>query len=220
MRDLWNRLESYLKKHAPAVLDSLNPPATVREIQEAERELGIRLPSDFTDSLLIHNGQGRDGAFVPNEFEEGGFFRASFGELAPLSQVVSTTFSMRAAMEEYWRPWTDDFEYDGPIRRDGNWSWIIFIDAGSGNQHALDLQPAEGGHVGQVVSILHDPSAFLFLAPSFRAWFEALVERYETGRYYFAEIDGELEATDRFEQQKRRMEDEDPPGDGILRFPG
>jgi hypothetical protein len=36
--------------------------------------------------------------------------------------------------------------------------------------------------VGQVLSIVHDPPSLFVLAPSYRAWFETLVERYESGQ--------------------------------------
>jgi hypothetical protein len=34
-----------------------------------------------------------------------------------------------------------------------------------------------------VLSICHDPPGLAVLTPSYRAWFERLVERYESGRY-------------------------------------
>ena len=225
MKDLWHRLEKCLKKPAPAALDFLNPPATEREIREAEKELGVRFPSDFVASLRVHNGQPEETGqpphpipFIPQEYEQGGVYRATFGELAAVSHVLNRTKWFRTAIETDFHSWAADFEYNGPVRRDGNWSWIIFVDSGSGDALGLDLNPAKQGQIGQVLSILHDPSSLLVLAPSYRDWFETLVTRFESGRYLFVEEDGELEAIDTFQTNASRRDDSGDPG--ILRFPG
>jgi cell wall assembly regulator SMI1 len=227
MRDLWERLETVLKKQTATALDFLNPPASESEIQNAQDELGMRFPSDFTESLRIHNGQQEGGrqssvCFIPQEYEKGGVYRATWGELAPLSSVIRST--------EFIKRWSTDLEhneFDGPVRRDGHGAWVVFVDSGSGDSLALDLKPAKGGQSGQVVSRLHDPAALLVLAPSFRVWFETLVSRFETGRYHFVEEDGEFEAVDRYgrtDNERVESEDLDEPdnmnetGD-ILRFP-
>lgn len=221
MRDLWKRLEAFLKVNSPATLDFLNPPATKREIRDAEAELGIQFPIDFAESLRIHNGQRDESGeiplsipLVPAEYEQGGIYRATFGELAPLSWVVHCTKEFRA--NNVWQNHADSFEYEGPVRRDGKWDWLIFVSAGTGDHLGLDLNPAEGGQIGQVLSIIHDPSCLLVLAPRYRAWFETLVERYESGRYMVAEDHGIPESLDSFKRKKRqRAEDDDG---NILRF--
>ena len=223
MRDLWKRLEAFLKAKSPATLDFLNPPATEREIRDAEAELGIQFPADFAESLRIHNGQRNELVenslsipLVPVEYEQGGIYRATFGELAPLSLVVDSTLGNREMLTGV-QDWDFEFEYEGPVRRNGGLWWLIFVDAGSGDRLGLDLNPAEGGQIGQVLSIIHDPSCLLVLAPRYRAWFETLVERYESGRYMVAEDHGIPESLDSFERKKtQRAEDDDG---NILRFP-
>jgi cell wall assembly regulator SMI1 len=110
---------------------------------------------------------------------------ATWAELAPLDHIVRSTLEERESMHDGAVSAEDAawFEYDGPVRRDGDWSWIVFANPGSGDRLGLDLRPADGGHVGQVLSIVHDPSCLFVLAPSYRAWFETLVERYESGEY-------------------------------------
>lgn len=225
MQDLWKRLESYLKKNAPAALDFLNPPATAKEIREAESELGVRFPADFAASLRIHNGQQQETGkpphpilFIPQEYEKGGIYRATWGELAPLSFVVDRTKFARETVADYWRDYAT-YEYDGPVRHDGNLSWITFVDSGSGDILGLDLNPDKRGQVGQILSVIHDPSCFLVLAPSYRDWFETLVTRYETGRYLLVEEDGELDAVDRFRSKDIEADEPDDESEGILRFP-
>ena len=227
MRNLWDRLESYLEKHAPRALDSLNPPASERAIRAAERELGIKFPEDFIASLRIHDGQMQETgkpphpiSFIPGEYETGGVYRATFGGLAPLSLVVSSTLLGREMIRDYLAGGCG-FEYDGPIRRDGKLSWIVFVDAGSGDTLGLDLMPDKRGQFGQVLSIIHDPSCLLVLAPSYQDWFRTLVNRYESGRYIFVDEDGELDAIDTFQPQAdpKSQHDSEPNNGDILRFP-
>ena len=66
MRDLWERLETYLKSHAPGVLEFLNPPATENQIREAETVLGVSFPADLIASLRIHNGQPEETGIPPH----------------------------------------------------------------------------------------------------------------------------------------------------------
>jgi cell wall assembly regulator SMI1 len=222
MLDLWQRLEEYLRKHAPAALDFLNPPATQTEIRDAERELGLRFPLDFVASLRVHNGQQPETGnpphpveFIPQEYEQGGIYKATFGGLAPLSLLVENTHRCQKDIEEYRANRASGFEFDGPVRRDGNWSWISFVESGSGDLLGMDLKPDKGGKIGQVLSILHDPSCLLVLAPSFRDWFATLVTRFESGRYAFVDEDGELAPIDHCQNP-----DGCEPGEGnILLFP-
>jgi cell wall assembly regulator SMI1 len=185
MDDLWRRLEAHLAQHAPILLATLNPPATKAAIRRAEAALGVPLPADLAASLRVHNGQVEGVPLVPAEY---GTRRrrqiATWGELAPLDHIVRSTLQERKYMHDgAMAEDAAEYEYDGPVRRDGDWSWIVFADPGSGDRLGLDLRPADGGQVGQVLSIVHDPSCLFVLAPSYRAWFETLVQRYESGQY-------------------------------------
>ncbi|MCW7540678.1 SMI1/KNR4 family protein [Aquabacterium sp. A7-Y] len=56
MNELWDRLESLLERHAPEVLASLNPPASLEKIHAAEQALGVSFPEDVRTAYLRHNG--------------------------------------------------------------------------------------------------------------------------------------------------------------------
>jgi cell wall assembly regulator SMI1 len=186
MIDLWDRLKAHFEEHAPAVLDTLNSAAAESKIRAAEKRLGISLPADFIASLKVHNGQIPNRiSLVPAEHNRLRRSVATWGYLSPLDQVVRDTLDERKGMASLSFD-ADTFRYRGPVRHTGDWSWVVFVNSGSGNRLGLDLNPPPSGHVGQVLSIIHDPDSLYVLAPSYREWFQALVERYESGRYFFA----------------------------------
>jgi len=79
------------------------------------------------------------------------------------------------------------------VLRDNRAAWVVFVAPGSGDLLALDIAPQPGSRYGQVVAIDHDPARWIVLAPSYRAWFEELVTRYESGRYVIGGKAGEAQ---------------------------
>ncbi|MFE6060745.1 SMI1/KNR4 family protein [Streptomyces sp. NPDC056431] len=61
VRDSWNRIDAWLREHAPRTFATLQPPAGDEEIVAAQEELGVTFPPDLVASLLRHNG-AVDGA--------------------------------------------------------------------------------------------------------------------------------------------------------------
>lgn len=190
MAELWRRLEAHLGAHAPQALDSLNPPATEEQLLSAAGALGGDLPSDLAESLRIHDGQspsGRRCPLVPAAFDPiRGDFIATWGSLSPLDGILVSTLRRRGPGE--------DLPLELPAgeipgarrpRNDCAW-WVVFVDDGSGDVIGLDVDPEEGAERGRAVAIDHDPARLVVLAPSYRSWFEGLVSRYESGRYFIA----------------------------------
>src|SRR4051794_24251452 len=60
VKTVWQRIESWLSQNAPPVLRSLQGGATEQDIASAEAVIGQSLPSDYRESLLIHDGQVLD----------------------------------------------------------------------------------------------------------------------------------------------------------------
>ncbi|MFF2776023.1 SMI1/KNR4 family protein [Streptomyces sp. NPDC058052] len=56
VQDSWNRIDAWLREHAPRTFATLRPPAGDEEIAAAQRELGVTLPPDLVASLLRHDG--------------------------------------------------------------------------------------------------------------------------------------------------------------------
>lgn len=60
MDELWDRIEGWLRTHAPAIAAGLNPPASAGEVSATEQFLGVTFPQDVRRAYLRHNGQSRD----------------------------------------------------------------------------------------------------------------------------------------------------------------
>lgn len=181
MNDLWKPFESWLAIHWPEGLASLNPPATDDEIAALEQALGVRLPQDYVDCLRVHNGQS-DGA----------------GGLFDNSEFLSTT-----AVLDQWAVWKDllaSGEFEGITSepqagiRDDWWNarWIPFTHNGGGDHYCLDLAPAEGGQLGQVITMWHDAGDREIEAASFGAWLARYVAVVLAGEYVYSEDFGGL----------------------------
>jgi cell wall assembly regulator SMI1 len=176
MRDVWDRIEAWLSANAPNVLEGLNSGASEAALQEAEAYLGVAFPADVRESYGIHNGQPRDAPGLTDG-----------GEFLSLER-----------MREEWQLWKDPLDggdFDGitsepqePIRNDW-WhpKWIPLTYDGAGNHLCLDLDPAPGGNLGQIITMWHDDGERTVEAPSFRAWLEELVANLESGDYIYSE---------------------------------
>lgn len=140
-------------------LDDLNPPATDAEITTLEQQLGVTLPADYVQVLRQHNGQRGlgDGLFDGQEFLSAQNVLAQWqiwkglhdaGEFKTLHS--SPVAGVRA---DWWNP-----------------RWIPFTHDGGGNHLCLDLDPAEGGTAGQVITVWHDSGERALAGSSFGDW--------------------------------------------------
>jgi cell wall assembly regulator SMI1 len=68
MKDIWQRIKTFLAENAPPMLAALNPGANPVEIAEIEKVLGITLPPDLHETYLIHNGCSDYFFFGEQEF--------------------------------------------------------------------------------------------------------------------------------------------------------
>ncbi|RYG67354.1 molybdenum cofactor biosynthesis protein MoeA [bacterium] len=174
--DLWNRLETWLAANDPASLQTLQPGATEEEILQTEAFLAVQFPEEFKASYRIHNGQAK----YANDL------------------IYNREFLCLERIRDEWKVWKDlldsgtfetyKSEPYGPIRDDW-WDakWIPVTYDGSGNHDCLDLNPAEGGKVGQVIDFWHDDALRLVKADGFTAWLAKFVEGCENGTYVYSE---------------------------------
>ncbi|MBN2534841.1 MAG: SMI1/KNR4 family protein [Spirochaetales bacterium] len=172
MQDIWDRIESWLKKEAPGVNVRLLPGAADNEIHVLEEFLHITFPDDVKASFKIHNGQHdlavpligdwqlfsligveRDWKLMKKMYDKGDFSgpgAAATGNVRP----------------EWWIP-----------------GWIAVASNGAGDLLCLDMDPAPGGRAGQIVTFWHMDSKRAVLAESFREWLLMFARDLENGQY-------------------------------------
>jgi len=173
MKKTWKKIEKWLETNAKHVLDSLQPGATDKEIAETERYLGVKFPKEVKEVYKIHNGQysGKMLGFIEGR------------EFLSLEEIKSQ-----------WQIWKElveggDFEGnegepDGPVKPDWyNLKWIPITYNGSGDHHCIDLDPAEGGNVGQIIEMWHDEGTRTVVATNLKEWLKEFVNALEEGEY-------------------------------------
>lgn len=180
MDDLWTRLESWLSSNAPELVDQLRPGADADALASLEHELGVTLPDDVRASLAVHDGTEESAGLV------GGW------DLLPVEIIASEARLMRGMVEDGA---FGEATANAHPKLAGPWwnpAWLPIVSSGSGHFLCVDLAPGPEGRVGQVVLFLHDAPERYVVAPSYRAWLEAVVRDLESGAY--TREDGEWNA--------------------------
>ncbi len=176
MQDLWQRIEKQLRGLGSA--GSFGAPASEDSILAAEAVLGVELPEDLRASLAIHNGDAMKKL-------DGGAWQSD-GPFAHMELLSA------GAMVSEWEVWQETIgkeglepQPEGPVKALWwNPRWIpVTVIAGSTWHHCVDLAPAPGGRIGQVIEIVDDDSWRRVVAPSFRAFLEQIAADLNGGRY-------------------------------------
>ncbi|WGP12139.1 SMI1/KNR4 family protein [Streptomyces sp. SH5] len=158
-------LERTLRERLPDAIG-----ATEEEIVAAETRLGVRLPEELKALYRVTRARWEDWG---DDYERAvGVFEATRCELAAVDELYIAEASTRhcrwehAAMEAVvTRP---DAAVQGVV---GSPGWIVFGENGGGDQLAVDLTPAPGGHTGQIILISHEESVGAeLLADSLTDW--------------------------------------------------
>ena len=172
----WQRIAKWYADNTPSGL-TLADGASHEQLAAFENAVSQRLPPDFRESYLLHNGTGDS-------------FLLYFGELMTLD-----------AIEKIWRrygEWQDTRSYGigddwqtsakGPIRP--FWwrrSRIPITENGSGDHVFVDLAPAKGGRRGQLLKYSHETGPAFVLAESLSAWLAEIASDLERGKYVYIE---------------------------------
>jgi cell wall assembly regulator SMI1 len=180
---LWQRIERWLKTHDRELFERLRSGASQQELVQAEKALDVMLPEDFKASYQIHNG----GASLTSTM--------SVAYLS-LDEIVGTWYMYQelSALDLYedqpkWAerpPGFVKYKISNPPPIQPLW-WhpklIPFAEDGAGNNWCVDLDPAPGGHVGQVVDWDHEDGPTKVVFTSFAALLSRLADDMEAGRY-------------------------------------
>ena len=139
-------LVAFFQEHHTNLVADLNPPATDEQLDALETLTGQRLPDDFRQLYKLANGQNKgETAFFPHGYT-----------FMSLERISKTWIMTKKIYDEH-----PEFRRSGPPQgavKDRWWhpSWIPFAQMLSGDRYCIDLDPAPGGQVGQVIEFIHD----------------------------------------------------------------
>jgi cell wall assembly regulator SMI1 len=196
--DLWNKLHALLEVHAPDLLQALRPPASDKEIEQAESVLGIKFPSEVLAAYLMHDGShDSDGDRLLLKT-----FFPPFHRFLPLDEIV-----------QHWKGWLDMYkncDYDKELNPNhphyvactlemkiqpvALWDpkWIPLGDSGSTSLVFLDLNPGPSGSYGQLLEHGGVDAPEKSLANNLNDFLETLIKRldekmifYKDGLWYW-----------------------------------
>ncbi|HKB06097.1 MAG TPA: SMI1/KNR4 family protein [Gemmataceae bacterium] len=179
----WDRIEAWLKAHAPHWKPLLRG-ASAAQIAKAEEKLGLKLPADVRASFRRHNGTDDHGFFPDHAGDNVSWY------MLPLSAMAGEAAE--------WAEMLDDGDFDDSnpkaargVRKEAwNKKWVPFAGNGAGDNWCLDFAPATGGVKAQVIYVSHEMAPRERLAKSFVAWLSAFADDLEGGAYRYQEGEG------------------------------
>ncbi len=187
VKNSWDRIIRWLEKNTPGIAETLNPGATLAQIEELELYLDVTFPNSIRDSYLMFNGQRHTALPLFPDF----YF------WLPLSGIRENWNAYRHLAEKI--PF-DEFEPDADqaIQARG-WhpKWIFITLSLTGDSHCLDFIPTSQGHAGQIIEYIHDLPVLTLTASSFANWLNQYADDLERGEYtYDSDADVIVRKTD------------------------
>jgi cell wall assembly regulator SMI1 len=212
---LEDALEAWLKRFDERNIEmrkQLHPPASAQQIARLEKKTGIKLPDDLRALYLIADGQQRtyvatkptdppNASSLPFPVANNAYVGCLFGDHTFLSTLQA---------EKEWEEWRLVYSNSSRAERDeldnriqvrtgdpvckhnANVRWLPFAEHG-GNAYAVDMDPAPGGQLGQIIAIDVYRNSRRVLAPSLSEFLAAAAQRgfskdYDdsNSRFYFS----------------------------------
>jgi cell wall assembly regulator SMI1 len=177
MSEIWKRIIAWFIANVPSKFFAPMPGVSHDEINAAESRMHLHLPEDVREFYLLHNGVGEYGLFFDGY------------ELLTLDQIVTFWKGAERVLdvqEAGLLPGLDDYcSPVGPIKKVmWNLKWVPIMDA-DGNGVLIDLDPAPGGNVGQVIERSSDMGPLRVLADNFRNFLSRYADELEAGKYAY-----------------------------------
>ncbi|KAG8217270.1 hypothetical protein J3R82DRAFT_5363 [Butyriboletus roseoflavus] len=186
----WNRIKIWLAREYPELGDTLNYGILPQDLAQIEMQFGFALPQAVRESYLVVDGQEAESSAGCSE---GLFFGLS---LLPLEDVLEEW--------RFWREVDDDPATganprlrdlmqsipDGWIRKEySQRGWIPLVVDKAGNYIGVDLNPGEGGSVGQVIVFGRDFDSKVVLwrgdgLGGWARWLSNFADELESGEGY------------------------------------
>src|SRR5262245_13511811 len=166
----WARYtQKAVEAHAP-FMTYLNGGATKSQIDSAQQAISCELPLDLRHLLTLNNGS-REHFVLPG------------WELFSTDRIVDEWNVWADLYRTQFKPENYRCEPNGPIRGDEWWrlKGIPFRGDGGGNRLCVDMDPADGGVRGQVITMWHDDGRRDLIAKSLTEFVEMIASDFEQG---------------------------------------
>lgn len=182
MDKLIENLSNWLKENIPHLENPFQNGANSEELNKLEEKLHVQLPEDFKSFYKLCNGQNEDAPYI-----------TPLGELLSLDGIASQWETWKNLVGK--NVFQDYFsEPDEGIKNDWyNLKWIPFTYDGSGNHLCIDLDPADGGNAGQVITMWHDSPEREWIVGSFTEWLALFVHQLNDEYFRYDKEMGNLE---------------------------
>jgi len=164
----WGRIDRWLAENARPLLDKMGKPATAAAISAAEAALGVDLPDDVRASYAVHDGSDAVGLFPSGDY-------LSLDGMLHQYQVWKRLVGEGAFAGRVSEP-------RGPIRPvHYDLRWVPLTHNGGGDHTLIDLAPADGGKVGQLIDFSHETGPEGVAADSLAEYLSRLADALEAG---------------------------------------
>jgi len=181
MNSQWQRLENWLAKNVPEVINDLNAGCSLEQLGRVENEMGLELLQSFKDFYLIHDGQKDEDYF-------GLFYGVS---LLPLNKILEEMRVWNSIIDEYgesgMKESFDDFQTSFmPNKVKAKYAskkWLPFAIIYDNCYLGLDFEPEIDGTVGQVINFGREEEQKAVLASSFEEFIDWYIQELEHENY-------------------------------------
>ena len=196
IEDAWSRIGDWYRDNLPDAVASLRPGASAEAIAAAESAMGVQFPDDLKALHELADGSDTD---YPGQFDDGHWFM-------PLAQATEHYQMMLQFVDEqpvdnvdFWRSQIEDhiISVKGPVKPHiFSKHWIPFTTSEGAVHRYIDLDPAPGGKVGQVIQHYPEACSHEVLADSVGDYLAQYADRLESGRFameYGSLVDSEAD---------------------------
>lgn len=194
-----DQIVSWISRHAPQALETLNPPATPADIRLVESTLGVTLPDDFKAFLALHDGEASD---------EGLAILGDGNQLLPCARIIeqyrldqemgaSGADSVSADVAQWKAQAASHIIFvKGPVKPlMSSPRWVPISCANGDVIRYIDYDPAPTGVVGQIIEVWPEGCSYAVLANSFGEFLRRYAEELQAGAFE-AEDDGFILSTE------------------------
>lgn len=168
MKALWGKIESFLERHDKDVLGNLNLPISKEELNDLNTRMKVKPPSDLIECLKIHNGQ-------PPAYKHYPLF--TNWHLLESSQILERYRRDCEEIDYVDSNFSDGYTFDNGVKKVFfSEKWIpITATFSSGSFFFIDMDPAPGGHSGQIVYKDDENNHYKIVSKNFSEWFTTCV---------------------------------------------